>query len=306
MDRFHDWAIGAAQATDTRNAALYGLGMWSATEGRFPPPFWEEGGYRSLLATGRGYGLLVASARRLSDEADIRALIEEVDVPRYSACLVASTDKRWILEENFWSAIGYVGVFMEAERGFVAAGRLAEAYEYVGRMHYHAGRHQEALVCFDEALSLQQDNVRSLVGKGEVLRELGQPESGLVWTQRATFLNPDSPIAWYALGRYYEALGQLPEAEASLRRSLHLGVQDEWAKAVLARVLARQGRCAEALPYARGLVDAYPDHVGFLQVLGDTYWCLRDTSKAETIYRRLVRVAPRFNDRVKDRLGNSK
>ena len=249
--------------------------------------------------------LLTTFAQRLSDAADTRAVIEMVDVPRSSACLAVSADKRWALGVDFRTVVGYLGVLKAAEQGFTTVSRIAEAYDYIGNRHTHAERYQEAMVCLDEALALVPDYDRALVDKGYLLRRMGQTEAGLELTRRATILHPDSPIAWFAMGLYYEALGQWPEAEAALRQSLELGIKDPWAQAVLARVLVRQGRCAEALPYAQTLVDNDPNYAIGQRGLGDVYWCLGDKARAAAAYRRFVTLSPERRDEVSDRLKAS-
>lgn len=101
-----------------------------------------------------------------------------------------------------------------------------------------------------------QGSLAAALGAGELRREF----------ERAVELDPRLAIGWYALACLYERLpglagGSLKKAEDCLRRGVAADPNYTIIRLELARVLARQGRTAEAIvQLERLLVTKHPTH----------------------------------------------
>lgn len=98
--------------------------------------------------------------------------------------------------------------------------------------------------------------------------ELGQPEVAVQAYQSATLRWPDQPLTWQALANARYALGELPAAEAALRRSVQLAPSAA-AHNNLAHVLHKRGCLAEARVQI-GLAEATADADQLTDVLAAT------------------------------------
>ena len=123
------------------------------------------------------------------------------------------------------------------------------------------GRWQEALNCFDEALSTRPDLVFAAVGRATVLLELKQPEEGLAAFDHVLQMDPQNAISWNNRGNALATMGRLHEAIESYSRALEFepGLQmaiDNRENALFQ--LRRLTRCPPG--YMRKLFDDFSAH----------------------------------------------
>jgi tetratricopeptide (TPR) repeat protein len=182
----------------------------------------------------------------------------------------------------------------------------------------------------NKALIFAPDYADALALKGMSLAALGQRESGENLLQQALaitfqqaneglihigryYLRDDSNPAeageawiWMRVGQYYLYYDSNPKkAEEALLISLAMHPDNEWAQNMLAVLLLRQGRCAEALPHAQAAVAIYPEYLGFQRTLGDVYWCVGEEDQAVVIYRQIVIRDPAYYDALQERLSST-
>ena len=105
------------------------------------------------------------------------------------------------------------------------------------------------------------------------------------------------------LSQFYWTVGDMDQAEAISQQLLASNSQDPGTWYLLARIMVRQGRCAEAVLPARSAVDLDSDRADFWHILGDAYWCMGDKATAAEIYRQVVTLAPRYMNDLVDRLN---
>lgn len=84
------------------------------------------------------------------------------------------------------------------------------------------GRNEEALACYDCALSLRRDIPQIWVNRGNALRDLVRLDEAEKSLREALRLKPDFANAHRELGNVLDYLGRFEEAEASVRTALHL------------------------------------------------------------------------------------
>lgn len=192
--------------------------------------------------------------------------------------------------------------------------------------HHQAGRRDEAIACYRQALAVKPDLAGAHYNLANLLfarGDLGEAEAGY---RRALALQPglagahnnlgllldrrhklDEAVACYrqalALDAdYVEALnnlgaalcrrGALDEGEASIRRALVLKPDFAGAHDNLGTALWEQGRLAEAEASIRRALQLAPD---FTRALGNLGVLLKDQGRldeATSVYRRLTQIAP--------------
>jgi predicted Zn-dependent protease len=137
-----------------------------------------------------------------------------------------------------------------------------------GLSAWKAGRHDEALAGFDEALRLDPDHRKSLFNSARVLLETGQPGQALERIERGLSLEPLSAEGHRLLGRARVALGRFPEAVEAYQRAIAIDDHDAWSMNNLGVLYIEQGRSADALgPLARA-VELRPASPVFQNNLG--------------------------------------
>jgi cytochrome c-type biogenesis protein CcmH len=114
---------------------------------------------------------------------------------------------------------------------------------------------------------------------------------GLSQLTAATRERPRDPQAWIALGRAYDAGGELVEALRSYDRALALEPDADDVQLLRAMVLVRGGSVGEALPVLSGLAARHPDDPDTLLVLGNAQDIL-GRPEAEGTLRRFLELAP--------------
>lgn len=110
------------------------------------------------------------------------------------------------------------------------------------------GRHDEAERLFGEAAhGIHAEDPALLLGRANALLELNRPADAVAVLERLSRDDADShtPTAVLALGRAYEAVGRIPEADAALAEAAQRMPGFE-GQARYAAFMARTGRKAEA------------------------------------------------------------
>jgi Tfp pilus assembly protein PilF len=143
------------------------------------------------------------------------------------------------------------GQFMLAE--LLLRQALAEQPEHVGalaylaQLHHRAGRHEEALACFDSALRAAPQAPALLHARGLALKTLGRFEQALSAYDAALSAAPDYFEAHHNRGVVLRLLGRPGEAVASCRRAVALQPASADAHNGLGMVLQAAGEPAAAL-----------------------------------------------------------
>jgi tetratricopeptide (TPR) repeat protein len=80
-------------------------------------------------------------------------------------------------------------------------------------------RYQEALPCYEQAVSLAPTDVDSWFGKSEAHYWLKQYGEALASIDRVLHLSPTNPHAWKSKAQVLQALGHKAEAKDAERRA---------------------------------------------------------------------------------------
>ena len=91
-------------------------------------------------------------------------------------------------------------------------------YYFEGLALGREGRHEEAILAFSGALSVDPDNSRAWVGMGFNLGKLGRYEEEIECCEKAISLDPKSVDAWNYKGFAYGMLGRFLDKGNDVKR----------------------------------------------------------------------------------------
>jgi WD40 repeat protein/Tfp pilus assembly protein PilF/thiol-disulfide isomerase/thioredoxin len=114
-----------------------------------------------------------------------------------------------------------------------------------------AGRRDEAMEAYRQALALWPDAARAHNGLGHLLAGKGRPDEAVAACRQAVRLQPDSAVFHYDLGNVQSAAGAVEDAITSFQEALRLDPYYAEAHCNLGYALILQGRFVEALAARR-------------------------------------------------------
>jgi tetratricopeptide (TPR) repeat protein len=196
-------------------------------------------------------------------------------------------------------ALAAVGRGREADEAFEAffekdpdTGAVA-----VGAEHIRAGREEEAIQCFRQALKDNPDNVDAMRFLAAVYlkqeRKLRDAEALL---QRATQIAPDFAVAWFDLGLAFMKRAKRMEAIEAFSQATVLEPRNGIAWEKLATTTASAGYPEQAAEAFRKAVALSPNFAGFHMGYGHVLKTLGDQPASLRAYRKAIRLRPDFGE----------
>ncbi len=180
--------------------------------------------------------------------------------------------------------------------------RIVDAYNNRGNYLYRvAGRPQEALADFNQALALNSTVPKLWFNKGNVFAQLGQSDSAYACLDRAIQLKPDYVEAFGNRGAVRLQRGDAPGAVSDLTRAVTLdpGFRDAYANRALAYGALRQYESQIAdLRRALDLNPSDPENHKFVEAIGEGLDALGRHREAVAQYDEAIRLAPAGDPRV--------
>lgn len=134
--------------------------------------------------------------------------------------------------------------------------RIGEAYHTVGDL----GR---AVLYLEDAVALSPDHPRFLNELGTALTDAGRLNEALDAFNRVLEANPVFAQAYNNRGFVHILMRDFVTAEQDFRRALELSPDAEQALANLASLYLNTNRKSEAMPYARRLLELYPQTAAY-------------------------------------------
>jgi tetratricopeptide (TPR) repeat protein len=92
-----------------------------------------------------------------------------------------------------------------------------------GKDFLRAGRYSNALRAFDEALEIDPNEIRALLGRSLALTRLRRYEEALAAAEDIFKQEQDSPHGYNAQAVCYQAMGRRNEAEAAFQKAIYFG-----------------------------------------------------------------------------------
>ncbi len=127
-----------------------------------------------------------------------------------------------------------------------------------GQVAFRAGRYDEAVAAFRQALAARPESVRARVNLGSALAQAGDPEAAIATYREALELAPDNATASFNLGVLLAQAGDDAGAAEALAAAVERQPQDVGARLELARSLHRLGRFEAALSHVTRVVELDP------------------------------------------------
>jgi tetratricopeptide (TPR) repeat protein len=155
-----------------------------------------------------------------------------------------------------------------------------------------AGRHNDAYIVLDSALTTQPDNPELLYEAGLTAERIGKPELLETHLKHLLAIKPDHAHALNALGySWAERNIRLPEAHDMIAKALALAPEDPFIMDSMGWVLYRQGKLAEALQTLEQAykIKADPEIAAHL---GEVLWTLDRKDEARRILKEAVKANP--------------
>jgi tetratricopeptide (TPR) repeat protein len=155
-----------------------------------------------------------------------------------------------------------------------------------------AGRHNDAYIVLDGALTAQPDNLELLYEAALTAERIGKPELLESHLKRLLNIKPDHAHALNALGySWTERNIRLPEAQELIAKALSLTPEDPFIMDSMGWVLYRQGKLSEALQTLEKAyrIKADPEIAAHL---GEVLWTLERKDDARRILREAYKAYP--------------
>ena len=167
----------------------------------------------------------------------------------------------------------------------------------VGADHIRAGREEDAIISFRQALKDNPDNVDAMRFLAAVyLKQETKLRDAEALLQRATQIAPDFANAWLDLGQAFLKRAKRMEAIEAFTQAtvLEPGNGIAWEK--LATTTASAGYPKQAAEAFRKAVDLSPNFAGFHMGYGHVLKTLGDQPASLRAYREAIRLRPNFGE----------
>ena len=138
----------------------------------------------------------------------------------------------------------------------------------LGLSAWKSGDLKRARLAFEQSLTLDSTNVKTLLNLGRVMLDQGQPDDAFARISTAVQLDTSSAEAQRMMARVESARGQRDSAISSYRVALSMDPADSWSMNNLGLLLIEQGRYEEALPPLARAVELRPEAPAFANNLG--------------------------------------
>lgn len=177
------------------------------------------------------------------------------------------------------------------------------AHNNLGKAVFAAGRAEEALAHYAEAIRLQPAVPEPHYNLGLALARLNRPAEAVARYEEALRLQPAYPEAHNNLGNVLLAAGRLDEAGRHYEEAVRLRPGMAEAHGNLAIVRLEQGRGAEAIRHGEEAVRLDPAHAEARYNLGNALAQAGRLPEALAHYEEALRLKPDYAD-VANNLGN--
>jgi tetratricopeptide (TPR) repeat protein len=179
----------------------------------------------------------------------------------YNAMLTADPTFMYALERLYHivNQRGNVEVLRNiAQAGLKQNNQLGLYHNVMGVVHKKAGRFNEAIHEYNQALQLEPDNAMYMANLGAAFLSMNQPEQALEVLKRAKERNPQDPEIWINLGAVYGTLGQTANGLEAFNKAISLGVDSPNIALGIAALHAQEGRIHEAIEVLEEAKTRFP------------------------------------------------
>jgi tetratricopeptide (TPR) repeat protein len=133
----------------------------------------------------------------------------------------------WHIRGRNWARAGrYQEAIFLYEQALKVDPQLTDVWYDLGEVYRESAKRDEALACYDRALEIDPHSALALRGKAFVLRELGRRDEALACVEQALAINPRLSLAWRTKGAILRDLGRHEEGLACYEQALEIDPTD--------------------------------------------------------------------------------
>ena len=192
---------------------------------------------------------------------------------------------------------------LEESKDYVAVARVwqefvrrhpqdAEAVNELGIALVCAGRYEEGVTCFGQALTIRPDLISATTNAGVALRHLNKIQEAISRFQEVVEATPDDAIACYNLGTTLHLAGQYDPALVWLQKAAELCPSHGESALELGKVLGKLKRNEEAIRAYRRAISLAPDCTAALLNLAVLLQETEQLDEAVILLQRVVALRP--------------
>ncbi|MCK5398114.1 MAG: tetratricopeptide repeat protein, partial [Thermoplasmata archaeon] len=177
--------------------------------------------------------------------------------------------------------------------------KLSDAERRMAQEKYNkalqAGRsrqYEDALVAYDEALSIDPNHLQSLFNKAVVLQMLGRVGDALTCYEKALKINPNDAEIWGNRGIALRSLGRTEEAIESYHKGLGINPSDSALWSNMGIALRSVGRVKEAIESYDKAIAINPNDAGVWSNKGVVLGSMGLLKEAIDCYDRALSIDP--------------
>ncbi|MGB5159829.1 MAG: sulfatase-like hydrolase/transferase [Thermoanaerobaculia bacterium] len=193
-----------------------------------------------------------------------------------------------IKEERYEEAVGHFkGALVARDDHITSIRGLAHAYRMLGR-------EEEALLGFQQLLSLEPGDTMATLGTAEILVDLDRRADAIEILQETTGRPEPAPVLLNQLGELLTLEGRKTEAIAAFDGAIALKPDLMRAKFNLAVLLEEQGESERAVTHYEEVIDQAPDHFQAQFNLGRLYGAMGDSARQQEMWEAAIASNPDF------------
>ncbi|WP_326760983.1 tetratricopeptide repeat protein [Streptomyces phaeochromogenes] len=160
------------------------------------------------------------------------------------------------------------------------------------RNYRNADQHEDALIQYNNAITLNSESSRAHYGRGLTYRLMSRHEEALADFDRATELDPQDGSIFEERGVVYFLMGRHEEAVTDLNRAVEIDPQDSSHVAQRGVIYRLIGRHEEALTDLNRATDLKPDYGWAITHRGSTYRLMERYEEALIDFNRAIELDP--------------
>jgi protein O-mannosyl-transferase len=168
------------------------------------------------------------------------------------------------------------------------------AHNNLGFLLRQAGRTEDALVHYEQALRIQPDSPEACNNVGAILLDLGRINEAMGYYDQALRLNPSRAEAYYNLGTALARLNKNEEAVSYFEKALQIKSDYFEAHNNFGNVLYRMGKASEAIGHWEQALQFKPDNAETHYNLGVALVSAGRLEEAVEHYQRALKWMPNF------------
>ncbi|MCT7952789.1 tetratricopeptide repeat protein [Ancylothrix sp. C2] len=165
---------------------------------------------------------------------------------------------------------------------------MSPAYHNLGEILSTKQQWDEAIKAYREAIKVKPDNAGSHYGLAKALSAQKNWQEAVVAYRQAISFNPNSAAIYHQLGDALSQLQQWEEAVKAYYQAIELNQDNSWSYNNLGDALIKLERWEEAVTVYRRAIELNPDFFWSHQNLGDTLIKLQRWDEAVAAYRKAI------------------